>query len=473
MAGSLPSPQLLTQAPTDNSNLGATTSFVKTAVPFVNVFSYLSAAQVADVVSNTGALDCTAAIASAYADSKSLIFPAGTYKVSSLPNFAVFGTRIIGVGTVVINYTGSTIGLSVDAGSTPGVFVQNITIENMTINAANVATTAFFVRGITHSTFKNIRMRNFTTVGLLCNSYVSCYFENIYLTGNEPGVTTITATGIQLDKRGTGEQSSNGTFINPVIEGVSGVGISLVDAAMNTFIGGSSEGNGTGVNIAAASLNNSIIGLDMEANTADVACAGLRNKFINCLSTTAFNITAGTSNHAFGGQMHDITISGGVGAILSCVGYSGTLTDSGTNTSKFANYYITGASVDASVLPTGVSFTNGGSVLKNYIESGTWTVTPSGLTVVGTPTYTGKYTRIGNVVHFSVRFQSTTSTASAGGAGTSFNLPVSCNSNGATCSAGNNGTASAYGNGAIYAVTCYPPAWTATADVVVSGTYLV
>jgi hypothetical protein len=314
-------------------------------------------------------------------------------------------------------------------------------------------------------------MRNFTTVGMLCNFMVSNYFENIFVTGNEPDMTVITTTGLQLDKRGTGEQCSDNTWINIVMEGV-GTGILMPEAIMNTFIGGTSEGNGTGVSIGVNSLDNTFLGLDLEVNTViDITCAGIRNVFSNCLSDSQVTITGGNGNQIVGGQVVDLTIDAGAnGTVLLGVGYIGTLTDNGTDTSKHAVFFITGAVLEADTSPKGLTF--GGSNLSTYIENGTWTVVPTGLTVVGTPTYVGKYSRIGNIVHWSVLFSATTSTSSAGAAGTSFNLPIACNSNGSTCSAANMTTAEAYLNGLVFSTVCYPPAWAATASVVVSGTYL-
>lgn len=65
------------------------------------------------------------------------------------------------------------------------------------------------------------------------------------------------------------------------------------------------------------------------------------------------------------------------------------------------------------VATTGVTI-NGTTQLTGYKE-GTWTPTPTGLTVVGSPNYTGTYTRIGNRVFISLYFFAGTSTASVFG----------------------------------------------------------
>jgi hypothetical protein len=119
---------------------------------------------------------------------------------------------------------------------------------------------------------------------------------------------------------------------------------------------------------------------------------------------------------------------------------------------------------------TSISF--GGTPLRNYQEN-TWTPTFTGLTVVGTPTYTGTYTRIGRVVFFTLRIQATTSTASSGGGGAYFNLPFVPATN-STMQAITGGGATlpngfilgGNGNGFL-------PAWSANADITISGFYFV
>ena len=113
------------------------------------------------------------------------------------------------------------------------------------------------------------------------------------------------------------------------------------------------------------------------------------------------------------------------------------------------------------------------SQLLNYYEEGTWTPTFTNLTVVGTPTYTGKYTRIGRMVSFTLRIQSTTSTSSSAGA-TYFNQPIAQFSNRGTLTAANGNATASYGVGLIADDgNCYLPTWVAIADVSVSGFYFV
>jgi hypothetical protein len=120
------------------------------------------------------------------------------------------------------------------------------------------------------------------------------------------------------------------------------------------------------------------------------------------------------------------------------------------------------------------------SELLDWYEEGTFTPVPSNLTVVGTPTYTGYYTRIGRVIYFSMNIVSTTSTTSAADSTTfsAAGFPVIVNDGGAfgTCTAVNRGNTGSLGVGQIVfsggATTIFTPAWTAVANVLVNGFFI-
>ena len=105
-------------------------------------------------------------------------------------------------------------------------------------------------------------------------------------------------------------------------------------------------------------------------------------------------------------------------------------------------------------------------LLADY-EEGTWTPTVAGLTVVGTPTYTGRYTKIGRVVTFDLQIESTTSTTATYPT-TTFTLPF--NQAGAPRSVA---LVSSGGVAQILTTYIYPPNWTAEQYVWISGSYSV
>lgn len=120
------------------------------------------------------------------------------------------------------------------------------------------------------------------------------------------------------------------------------------------------------------------------------------------------------------------------------------------------------------------------SELLDWYEEGTFTPVPSGLTVVGTPTYTGYYTRIGRIIYFTMNIVSTTSTTSTADATTfsATGFPVIINAGGAfsTCTAVNRGNTGSLGVGQIVnsggTTTIFTPTWTALANVLVSGFFI-
>ena len=429
----------------------------------------------------------TTAFANAWNISRQLTIPAGTYNVGALPNFAILGARIQGIGRVVLNITGAGPGLVVDAGATPlasgGVVVQDIVIDNLTINCTGAATIGVFIRGITHSQFNRLRPINFPAYAMLCEFMVSNSFYDFCHSGNEPGIITPSVIGVGLGKRGANEQCSNCTWINPVIEGTSGNGLVLDEAAASVFVGGTVEGCGYtagygGILIGSNSIDNTFINMDLEANgilgdatTFHVKCAGLRTSFVNIFAddgqgyvapSTAGSpliwIYGGNSTAFFGGSIDTLKIEAGVkNTVTNSLAYNlngaGTITDAGTNTRHIQLYNV-----------------NPGTTLPDsYVTKSTWTPVATNLTIVGTPTYVGTFERIGDFVSFTIRVTSTTSTAATAGT-TSFSTPTSTVVAG-TCVAASNVTALGFGTGLVNSNVIYVPTWAASADVIITGQY--
>jgi hypothetical protein len=238
----------------------------------------------------------TTAFANAWNISRQLTIPAGTYNVTSLPNFAIRGARIQGIGRVVLNITGAGPGITIDAGAAPSTtVVQDIVIDNLTIDGVNSASgnVGVFIRGITHSQFNRLRPINWIGSALYCQFMVSNSFYDFCYSGNEPGITVLTSIGISLTNRNALDACSNCTWINPVIEGTQANGIAADAAIANTFVGGTIEGNGYttgygGIFLGANTAENSFINTDLEQNgisgdatTFHIKNAGIRNSFIN------------------------------------------------------------------------------------------------------------------------------------------------------------------------------------------------
>jgi hypothetical protein len=423
------------------------------------------------------------AFVNAWNISKQLTIPAGTYNVTGLPNFATLGARIQGIGKVVLNITGAGPGLIVDAGTTAGVVVQNIVIDNLTINCTGAATIGVFIRGITHSQFNRLRSINFPAYAMLCQFMVSNSFYDFCHSGNEPGIITPSVIGVGLGLRNANEQCADCTFVNLIVEGTSGNGLVLDETASNTFIGGTVEGCGTvtgygGILIGPNNSGNTFTNMFLEANgiggdatTFHVKCAGIRNTFVNLyaddgtgyatLHSPLIWIYGGNSTAFFGGSIDTLKIGAGVkNTVTNSLAYNlngtGTITDAGTNTRHIQLFNVS---------PSGTTLPD------SYVTKNTWTPVAASLTIAGAgvPTYVGTFERIGDFVSFTIRVTCTTTTAATAGS-TSFTAPTSTVVSG-TCVAASAVTAVGYGTGLVSSNVIYVPTWAASADVVITGQY--
>jgi hypothetical protein len=124
--------------------------------------------------------------------------------------------------------------------------------------------------------------------------------------------------------------------------------------------------------------------------------------------------------------------------------------------------------------PATQSASTDANTLDDY-EEGTWTPSFSGLTVTGSPTYSGTYTKIGRAVYVNwVILTGGTATTSSTANSTSFSgLPFTIASSGVMSVSSNN--ISNIGVGMLYSgTTAYTPTWIATTDIIYgSGFYTV
>lgn len=127
---------------------------------------------------------------------------------------------------------------------------------------------------------------------------------------------------------------------------------------------------------------------------------------------------------------------------------------------------------DPATLPLGLNPNGIASVDTDVLDAyqeRDWTPVPTSLTVVGTPTYTGRYIKIGKQIFWTLRVQSTTTTASTANTTYFSGLPAAAIPS--TCTAVSSGTSS-FGVGLVDASgNVYTPTWGATAAVYCSGTY--
>ena len=114
---------------------------------------------------------------------------------------------------------------------------------------------------------------------------------------------------------------------------------------------------------------------------------------------------------------------------------------------------------------------NFGQTALNYYQEGTWTPSPTALTVVGTPTYTGTYTRAGRMVFLNLRVESDTSTAATYLTTTFTGVPVNAARPAVCAGAATGGAGQSLSSGAIIGGTIYVPTWAANSNVQVYCVY--
>lgn len=296
----------------------------------------------------TGSADSTAAIqaardfVAAATDKYKLVFPAGTYKYFVSPNFGVTNMCVEAQGEVYLNYTGTGNCLIFDSGASPSVAWNVRFTGNFTVSGGTSSQNGIYWRSVHHSKIDcRVAGCGPTYAGLrtefsVCSEFNVVVSTNEFIFGaNKP------LYGFYLSRRNVGEQTSANTFYNPIVEGVGLHGIYLDAAAVNTFIGGTSEGNpaGYGLYVTGTSNRNTFINMDCEANLNSLYDDTAYNTYLNGLYEEPC-VVSGDNIMFSGGQFGDITNSGTL--TLNGVSYGGTITNTG-RLAKKSVYNIIGA----------------------------------------------------------------------------------------------------------------------------------
>jgi hypothetical protein len=109
------------------------------------------------------------------------------------------------------------------------------------------------------------------TLGAVTDTFTSvhCSVSDAFQNGLQGGIYPYPTNGKHFTNYG-GTQTTNGSVIDAMDEGVTGTGWYLQSASQMHFSAGTSEGNGYGVAIAAGSKFNAFTTPDIESNTANV-----------------------------------------------------------------------------------------------------------------------------------------------------------------------------------------------------------
>lgn len=385
----------------------------------------------------TGVTSSSTSIQAALDSSLSVFMPAGTYKINT-PIFVPINVQLWGAGI------GATI-LSISA----DVICMRVTGSNVRLGYFSITVSA-----ATH-----------TNSGIEVGDGVipagRCVIDSLV-------VSNVGSHGFEIRSGNLGNIHNSGTS-NCGGNGLN-FGIESIDTnswtmdgynefSNNTLDGVHISGNGTANSPRAHQLN----GIVSQGNGRYGVYVNSGQNIIN-----AYCETSGTAN------FYIDTL--GIGNQVSTT--EGVITDMGTGNLLF-NYNIQ-ADYSRQIATDGIKLTGVGynvtdpTTLDAYIE-GTWTPVPVGLSVVGTPTYTGFYTKVGRVVFCTLNISSTTSTAGTAGSFYFTGLPnvtTSTISGSWACTAANSAATVSHGIGIIANNRLYPPTWAAEAATTVSFSYM-
>lgn len=182
----------------------------------------------------------TSAIAAAKAATKTLFFPAGTYKITSNITIDWDYATILGVGAnSILNFVGC--GLVISATTS---YHYRTTLRDLRINRSGTAGPALYMIGASGSTgparwtLDNIDVKGSTGDGLeiagaFIGTVIGSYFRET------------TGRGVYIHKAGAGNAGQCITFSGGEIQNCTAGGVEMTDARGVGFLGTAIEGNGT------------------------------------------------------------------------------------------------------------------------------------------------------------------------------------------------------------------------------------
>ncbi|MCR1781875.1 hypothetical protein KVF89_04950 [Nocardioides carbamazepini] len=273
-----------------------------------------------------------------------LDFPAGDYKLTTSPNWAVQGIVVRFLGQVFLTNVGTGACVVMDGGASSGK-VSNVTwgqVGQCIVRGGSSTGGGFFVRAVLRSKIKGRVYGCGTAAAALRVEFGILNEFDINVTPDETGSWYLggkPVSGYTLTQRGAGEQTSYCTFVTPSVQATH-YGLYADHTLGNVFLGGDFEYcTANGAVFTPNAFGNKFFGTDFEVNTvSDIDCAGRYNEFHGCDSNTIINITGGDSNQLVGGNVQSLNITSGTrDTLVSSVKYrrglsGGALTDNGVRT---------------------------------------------------------------------------------------------------------------------------------------------
>jgi hypothetical protein len=299
------------------------------------------------VADDTAALQAARDYIAAQIQPSKLVFPAGIYKYSVSPNWAIADAIFETDGEVRLRYTGTDDAVILEGGA---IGTYNVTFGRFIIECPSTAKNGLRATLMHHSKISakimgaGVGYAGCKTEGCVCSQFevtVSNNEESGFYSGAVPPIGLLCAAYLTVP-------TSYCTFINPILEGVP-YGAYLENALGNNFFGGTMEGcTDVGCQISANGRLNKFYSVDFEANTnSDINCNGHDNSFILCDTEDLiiFDLNSYQNNIIDGSHSQINIASGAVGNFITNIRYNrfnngATILDLGTKTRLTDNYNI-------------------------------------------------------------------------------------------------------------------------------------
>jgi hypothetical protein len=245
----------------------------------------------ADPTGDTDSYDAIiAAKTAAIAQDKALVFPAGNYLLSAMPNLAWPRGRVYGAGRVVLqaDFDGEAV-VTLDG---EGEFCYQHSFENFVLRGNGSANQdGLLVRDYAQGGLSRILIRNVTKIGFNCEGVVECQIVNCKVSyrADGGGDAAKPLHGFAFFDSALANSSNALTMIGCVVHDATQRGFWLAQVNDITMIGCVAEGltAGLGLAIDDTSSGHTIIGFFAELNgNGDLDCDGYDSLFTGCSFTS-------------------------------------------------------------------------------------------------------------------------------------------------------------------------------------------
>ena len=294
-------------------------------------------------------------------------FPPGSYAIGT-PLTITTKTCMNFAPGAALKYIGTSTTNVLTIEEPTGLRGISVILNNISIDGNGLATNGIYGYTLVGFKIENPSVRNVKDTGIVLDNSILGTIVNPVVSVAEPH-TIMPVNGIVLGPKHT---DTTLTIITPRIEGVSGVGIKVIRASNTTIIGGTSEGNGIGIETDSPSTQTLIEGIDLENNSTDDVLSTTQTTTMSEVSSSSTNgvvlsgfaawnsirgsniknislgstVFATTLTNVIAGQITDLSI-GPVYINVTTIG-KGTL-------SSFPSLTVTGALTAKVLPPTGTN----------------------------------------------------------------------------------------------------------------------